>query len=334
MKAAVCTAFGPPEALEVMEWPLPGPGPGQLSIRVRAAAVNFPDVLRIQRLYQQVDALPFVPGSEVAGIVEAVPPDVQDFAVGDRVIAWTSSGGFQEVAVARASRCHHLPPGMDFATGASLFMTYATSLYALKHRGRLKAGETMLVLGAASGVGFAAVEIGKSMGARVIACASSQARVDFALSAGADQGYVYAATLDSRDGQRQMTDALKRLAGDRGIDVVYDPVGGPYSEAALRAIAWGGRFLVVGFAASKDIPRIPLNLPLLKGCDVVGVLLGAAKRHDPALGRALEQEAIELWTQGHVRPRVERRFPLAETGAALRLMMDRGVLGKVVVEME
>src|SRR6478672_11964618 len=272
VKAVLCKQFGPPESLVMEELPSPKAGPGEVVVTVKAASVNFPDFLIIQNKYQFKPPLPFSPGSELAGVVKEVGAGVTNVKAGDKVIAFTTYGAFAEEVKTEAGRLLPLPEGMDFASGAAFLLTYGTSDHALRDRGQLKAGETLLVLGAAGGVGLAAVEIGKAVGAAVIACASTDDKLAVCREHGADATINYA-TEDLRERVRQLT-------GDRGVDVVLDPVGGPFSEPALRSMAWRGRFVVVGFAAG-DIPRIPLNLTLLKGCSIVGAFLGAWMRREP-----------------------------------------------------
>lgn len=323
MKQLLCKAYGPPESL-VLEDVAPAPlGRGEVRVRLHAAGVNFPDVLIIQGKYQFKPEMPFAPGGEAAGVITGVGEKVTDFAVGDRVIVMTGWGAFAEELVVTPDRLAPLPPSMPFEEGAAFLMTYATSHHALKQRARLRAGETLLVLGAAGGVGLAAVELGKAMGARVIAGVSTDEKAEIAKRHGADEVIVY-----SREGLR---DRLKALAPE-GVDVVYDPVGGDYSEQALRSIAWKGRFLVVGFA-SGPIPSIPLNLALLKGCEIVGVFWGAFTAREPELHRENVAELIRLYEDGRIRPLVSKTYGLAEGGRAIRDMMERRVTGKVVVTM-
>ncbi len=330
MKAALCTHYGPPEELVVRTVPDPEPGKGQVVISVKACGVNFPDVLLIQDKYQFKPALPFAPGGEIAGIVKEVGEGVERPKVGDRVIVSIGNGGFAEQALADAARCIPMPPGLDFDVGSSFTVTYGTSYHALKDRAHLKAGETLVVLGAAGGVGLSAVELGHAMGARVIAGASTQEKVDLARRHGADDGFVYPAEKLSKDQQKAFSEEIKRLTGGKGADVLYDPVGGDYAEPALRAMNWEGRYLVIGFAAG-DIPRVPLNLTLLKGCDIVGVFWGASVARDPktALGNLTE---IATWiAEGKLSPHVSAHIPLDRAGEAIRLLMDRKAQGKVVV---
>jgi NADPH2:quinone reductase len=289
MKAVFCKAFGPPENLLIEDIEPLKPGKGQVVISVKACGVNFPDTLIIQGKYQLKPPFPFIPGSEVAGIVKELGEDVDTFKVGSRVVAYIGMGGFAEEVVADASQIIPMPHDLDFTTASAFLLTYGTSLHALKDRAQLKPGETLLVLGAAGGVGLAAVEIGKVMAARVIAAAGSDKKLEACKQHGADEVINYT-TEDLRD-------RIKQITGGKGVDVVFDPVGGDYSELALRSMAWGGRFLVIGFAAG-DIPRIPLNLPLLKACSIVGVFWGSFMEHDPEHGRENIQELIRWITEG------------------------------------
>jgi len=322
MKAVVCKQYGPPETLVLEELPSPKAGPGEVVISVKAASVNFPDVLIIQNKYQFKPPLPFSPGSELAGVVKEVGPEVRDVRPGDRVMAFTAYGAFAEEVKTEATRLIPLPKPMDFVTGAAFVLTYGTSDHALRDRAALQAGETLLVLGAAGGVGLAAVEIGKALGARVIACASSEDKLAVCRSHGADSTLNYAAE-DLREGVRALTDG-------RGVDVVYDPVGGSYSEPAFRSLAWRGRHLVVGFAAG-EIAKLPLNLPLLKGASLVGVFWGDFARREP---RAFAQSIGQLgrwYAEGKLRPHVSQTLPLASAAEALQLMARRKVVGKLVL---
>ncbi|NQW80062.1 MAG: NADPH:quinone oxidoreductase family protein [Polaromonas sp.] len=322
MKAVLCKAYGPPESLVIEEQPSPQPGPGQVRVGVHACGVNFPDTLIIQGNYQFKPALPFSPGGEVAGVVQALGEGVSGFAVGDRVIAATTWGGYAEEVLAEAGRLIPMPAAMDFRTAAAFTLTYGTSHHALKDRAQLQPGETLLVLGAAGGVGLAAVELGKAMGARVIAAASSAEKLALCTAHGADATINYA-TEDLRA-------RIKALTDGRGIDVVYDPVGGDFSEPALRSMAWNGRFLVVGFAAGR-IPSLPLNLPLLKGCAIVGVFWGAFTRHEPARHAANLQELLLWWSQGKLKPHVSAVYPLERAVDALNDLLQRRVQGKAVL---
>jgi NADPH2:quinone reductase len=322
MKAVLCTHFGTPDDLELADIPEPKPGPGEAVVDVKAAALNFFDLLIIAGKYQHKPPFPFSPAAEFAGIVESVGVGVRDFAPGDRVIGWTGWGAAREKIAAGTARLVKLPQNLDFERGAGLTVTYATTLYGLRERGELKAGETLVVLGASGGVGLAAIEIGKITGARVIACASSDEKLAFAKAHGADETVNYAS--------EDLRDALKRLGGARGIDVVYDPVGGRYAEPALRSLGWEGRYLVVGFAAG-DIPKIPLNLVLLKSCDVRGVLWGAWTMCDPKGQAALMKEIAAWCAEGKLSAYVHAAYPLSETAAALKAIAERKVMGKIVL---
>ena len=322
MKAVVCKEFGPPDSLRIEELPSPRAGPGEAVISVKAASVNFPDVLIIQNKYQFKPPLPFSPGSELAGVVKEVGAGVAGFKPGDKVIAFTTYGAFAEEVKTEAARLLPLPEGMDFVAGAAFLLTYATSDHALRDRGALRAGETLLVLGAAGGVGLAAIEIGKALGARVIACASSEDKLAVCREHGADATINYA-TEDLRE-------RIKALTDGRGVDVVYDPVGGPYSEPAFRSLAWRGRLLVVGFAAG-DIPKLPLNLMLLKGAAVVGVFWGDFARREPKQFADSVRQLGEWYRQGKLRPHVSQTFPPEKAADALKLMAARQVKGKVVL---
>ncbi|QNA89803.1 NADPH:quinone oxidoreductase family protein [Massilia sp. Dwa41.01b] len=322
MKAIVCKDWGPPDSLELQDLPDPAPGAGEVVVEVRAAGVNFPDVLTVQGKYQVRPPLPFTPGNEFAGVVRALGEGVRGFAVGDRVIGFTRTGAFAEQVVAPVDALMPMPPGMDFDTAAAITLTYGTSHHAVVDRGALKAGETMLVLGAAGGVGLAAIEIGKALGARVIAAASSAEKLDVCRAHGADVLIDY-----TRDDLRE---ALKAATEGRGPDVIYDPVGGPYSEPALRSIAWRGRHLVVGFAAG-DIPKLPWNLMLLKGASVVGVFWGEFVKREPKANLAAMREMLGWMAEGKLKPLVSKRYPLADTAEALNDMAARKVTGKVVI---
>lgn len=322
MRAVLCKEFGPPETLVVEEVDDPVPSANQVVVDVAGCGVNFPDVLIIQDLYQFKPGLPFSPGGEISGVVSAVGEGVEGIAVGDRVVAMTGWGGMAERVAVGAGTIVPLPDGVDLVTASGVLMAYGTSHYALKDRASIQPGETLLVLGAAGGVGLAAVELGAAMGARVIAAASTDDKLALCREYGAAETVNYA-TEDLRG-------RLKELTGGRGVDVCYDPVGGPYSEPALRSMAWEGRFLVIGFAAG-DIPRIPLNLPLLKGCQVVGVFWGAFTGREPARNRANLEEIVQWWADGKLRPHVSATYPMAEAGAAIRELADRKAKGKVVV---
>ncbi len=322
MKAVLCRRHGLPDTLELADLPTPEPGPAQVRIAVKSAGVNFPDTLIIQNKYQFKPPLPFSPGGEVAGTIEAVGADVKGFAVGQDVIAFTGWGGFAEQVVADAIKVIPMPPGVPYDIASSFVMTYGTSYHALKDRAALKSGETLLVLGAAGGVGLAAVELGKALGARVIAAASSAEKLAVCKAHGADETIDYS-TEDLRE-------RIKALTDGRGVDVVYDPVGGIYSEPALRSTAWRGRFLVVGFA-NGDIPSIPLNLALLKGCSIVGVFWGEFVRREPKANARDLAELVGLMRDGTIKPLISARYPLADAAKALDAVMERRVTGKVVL---
>jgi NADPH2:quinone reductase len=322
MRAVLCKAYGPPESLVVEDVADPAAGPGEVVLSVKAASVNFPDVLIIENKYQFKPPLPFSPGCEAAGVVEQVHPSVALVRPGDRVMAITSYGAFAEKVVVPADRLVSTPAGMDDVTAGAFLFTYATSDHAVRDRGELKPGDTLLVLGAAGGVGLAAVEIGKAVGATVIACASSDDKLAVCRGHGAD-GTINYATEDLREG-------IKRLTGDRGVDVVLDPVGGRFSEPALRSMAWRGRFVVVGFAAG-EIPRIPLNLTLLKGCSIVGAFLGAWARREPERFADSTRQLLQWHAEGRLKPHIDRIFPLERAAEALTYMAGRRVKGKVVL---
>jgi NADPH:quinone reductase len=322
MKAVLCKQFGPPESLVLEELPSPKAGPGEVVVSVKAASVNFPDVLIIQNKYQFKPPLPFSPGSELAGVVKEAGEGVKAFKPGDKVIAFTTYGAFAEEVKTDATRLLPLPPGMDFASGAAFLLTYATSDHALRDRAQLKAGETLLVLGAAGGVGLAAIEIGKALGAKVIACASSEDKLAVCREHGADATINYTA--------EDLRERIKILSDGKGVDVVYDAVGGPYTEPAFRSIAWRGRLLVVGFAAG-EIPKLPLNLALLKGASVVGVFWGDFARREPRPFAESVRQLAAWYAEGKLRPHVSQTLPLAQAAEALKLMAARKVKGKLVL---
>lgn len=329
MKALLSRSPGGPETLVLDDVPEPSPGPGQVRIAVRAVGVNYPDVLIIEDKYQVRPPRPFSPGAEAAGIVDAVGEGVAGFAPGNRILAMPGHGAMAEKVLARAERCAHLPDAMPFDEAAAFLMTYGTSHHALADRGRLRPGDTLLVLGAAGGVGLAAVEIGAALGARVVAAVSSEEKLALARARGASAGFVYPSGPFEAEGRKALADAFKKACGPGGADVVYDPVGGDYAEAALRAIAWRGRYLVVGFPAG--IPKLPLNLVLLKGCDVVGVFWGGFLEREPE-GHATSLAALfRLYAEGRIRPEISGRFPLARGGEAIRALASRQARGKLVV---
>jgi NADPH2:quinone reductase len=332
MKAVLSRAAGGPQTLVLEEIEAPAPKAGEVLIKVAACGVNFPDALIIEDKYQFRPERPFAPGSEVAGTIEAVGAGVIDLKPGQRVLASVGWGGMAEKVVAAAGRCVIIPDAMPFDEAAAFLMTYGTSYHALKDRGHLKPGDTLLVLGAAGGVGSAAVEIGKAMGARVIAAASSDEKVAKAKEWGADEGVVYPGGPFDKEGTKKLADLFKSACGKDGANVIYDAIGGDYSEAALRAIAWEGRLLVVGFPAG--IAKIPLNLALLKGCEIVGVFWGDFIRRDPQGNARNVAELLALYEEGAIKPRVSKHFPLAQSGEAIAWLADRKALGKVVVTMD
>lgn len=323
MKSIVCKEFGPPEKLVLEEVPDPVAGEGQVVIESRASTVTFPDALMIEDKYQFKAQLPFVPGGEAAGVVALVGPGVEGFEVGDRVIGQSGLiGGFQEKVVCAAAATRKLSKNVGFAESTGLLYAYGTGYYGLKFRGDLKPGETLLVLGAAGNVGLAAVELGKLMGARVIAAASSREKLSVCVDRGADETIDYST--------EDLKTRAKELTGGKGVDVIYDCVGGDYAEAALRAIGWEGRFLVIGFTAG--IPQLPLNLTLLKSCQVIGVFYGAMISKQPELLQEITKDLYAFLEEGKLKPYVSARYPLAEAPQALRDLLDRKVTGKVVIE--
>ena len=332
MRALLSRAAGGPETLDLAELPNPVPGPGQLLVRVRACAINYPDVLIIEDKYQFKPPRPFAPGGEVAGEVEALGEGVAGWSAGDRLIAMVGHGGLSEKIVVDAAAALPLPAERSFGEGSALILTYATSIHALLDRGRLKSGETLLVLGAAGGVGLAAVELGKAYGARVVAAVSSEEKAEAARAAGADTFMVYPRGPFDKDQSRALADQFKQAVGPKGADVIYDPVGGDYAEPALRSIAWGGRYLVVGFPAG--IPKLPLNLTLLKSCDVCGVFWGAFAARDPQANAAHIATLFRLWADGKISPRVSGSWPLERGGEAIAHMAARKAVGKLVVTMD
>ena len=322
MQAIRCRPPTTPEELTLDDVPAPAVGPGEVGIEVHACAVGFPDSLMVQDRYQFKPPPPFSPGGEVAGIVTAVGDGVSGFAAGDRVLAWPGVGGLAEQVTVRVEQCAALPADADLVVAASFLTAYGTSHYALHDRAHLRVGESLLVLGASGGVGLAAVELGVLAGARVIAAASSELKLELCRRYGASATINYE-TEDLKERVRALTDG-------HGADVVYDAVGGHYAEPALRAIAWDGRFLVVGFAAGV-IPKIPLNLALLKSCSIVGVFWGAFVGRDRAAASRHIDELMSLLRSGTLRPHVSATYPLAEAGAAIRALTDRRVTGRVVI---
>ena len=330
MRTLLSAEPGGPKTLKLAEVDEPRADLGELLIRVRAAAINYPDVLIIEDKYQLRPPRPFAPGGEIAGEIEAVGEGVEGWAPGDRIIAVTGYGGLAEKMAIPARAAFRLPAGRSFAEGSALLLTYATSLHALADRGRLEAGQTLLVLGAAGGVGLAAVELGKAYGARVIAAVSSEEKAAAAREAGADHAIVYPRGPFDRDGQKALSQLFKDAVGPEGADVIFDPVGGDYAEPALRAIGWEGRYLVVGFPAG--IPRLPLNLTLLKSCDVCGVFWGAFAARDPQANAAHVASLFMMWDEGKIAPHISATYPLERAGEAIAAMAARSVIGKLVVE--
>jgi len=329
VKALLSAAPGGPETLALTDLPDPVAGPGQLLVRVKACAINYPDVLIIEDKYQFKPPRPFAPGGEVAGTVEAVGEGVSGWRAGDRLIAMIGHGGLAEKVVVLAAMALPLPAQRSFEEGSALILTYATSIHALLDRGRLKEGQTLLVLGAAGGVGLAAVELGKAFGARVVAAVSSEEKAQAAREAGAEAVVIYPRGPFDKEGSKSLSQQFKDAVGPAGADLIYDPVGGDYAEPALRAIAWEGRYLVVGFPAG--IPRLPLNLTLLKSCDVCGVFWGAFAARDPKANAAHIETLFQLWSEGRISPKISRTWPLAQGGDAIAHMAARQAIGKLVV---
>jgi NADPH2:quinone reductase len=322
MQALMCESFGPPEGLVLREIAVPAPGSGEVLIRVQASGVNFPDSLIIQDKYQIKAPLPFAPGGELAGVVETVGPDVTRFRPGDRVAALTHWGGFAEYALASEERMTLVPDSMDLDTASAFTLVYGTAHHALKQRGALQSGETILILGASGGVGLAAIEVAKAIGARVIAGASSAEKLAIAKAYGADHFVNYA--------EQDLKAVVKELTGGKGVDVVYDPVGDKLADPAFRTIGWGGRYLVIGFAGGQ-IPSLALNLPLVKGAAIVGVFWGDFVSREAAAHHANMAELYAMHAAGQLKPLISARFPIAEGGAAIRMLMDRRAAGKVIV---
>jgi len=330
MKAQISTEPGGPETLQLVEMDDPHLKDNQVLLRIHATGVNYPDALIIRDLYQAKPPRPFAPGSEMAGEVVAVGKSVSGFAIGDRVIGMSDNGGFATHACLRPDQLIKVPCDIPFDEAACFILTYGTSYHALKDRARLSEGETILILGAAGGVGVAAIELAKSMGARVIAAVSSEEKAQFCTEIGADLTLIYKRDMD-REGQKAFSKQIKELAGTDGVDVVYDAVGGNYSEPAFRSLSWNGRFLVVGFPSG--IPKMPLNLPLLKSAQILGVFWGAWTYHDPKGHAQNTQDLFELYSAGKLKPRITASFPLEKAAEALVLLESRKALGKIVVTM-
>ena len=322
MKAILCETLGPPENLVLKDVELGAPGEKEVKVQVKACSVNFPDTLIIQGLYQFKPELPFSPGSDIAGVVTEVGSGVKNHKVGDEVFGIIPHGGFAEEVIAPANVVFPKPPMMDYETASCFMMAYGTSYHALKDRANLQAGETLLVLGASGGVGLAAIQLGKLMGAKVIAAASSAEKLAICTEHGADLTINYA--------EEDLKKQIKELTDGKGADVVYDPVGGDYTEAALRSTAWEGRFLIVGFPAG--IAKVPMNLPLLKGCQIVGVFWGSFVQREPAKNMANTMEIIQWFAKGDLKPHIDKVYALADAPQALQDMMDRKVRGKIVIK--
>ncbi|WP_441244402.1 NADPH:quinone oxidoreductase family protein [Tardiphaga sp. 768_D3_N2_1] len=322
MKAILCSQFCEPDDLVFADIDDPVAGDGQVVIAIKAAALNFFDILMIQGKYQVKPPFPFSPAAEVAGVIESIGSGVTGLKVGDRVVASVGHNGAREKIAVPAASAVKIPDNLDFDRAAGVIITYGTALHALEDRASPKPGETLAVLGAAGGTGLAACELGKLLGLKVIACASSDEKLEFARKHGADIGLNYA-TEDLKEG-------LKKLTDGKGVDIIFDPVGGKFAEAALRAIAWEGRFLVIGFAAG-DIPKMPLNLALLKGCDIRGVFWGAWVRQNPEKNRANLEKLVKWAAEGKISSHVDRTFPLAKTADALKVLAGRQAMGKVIL---
>jgi len=329
VRALLSTASGGPETLSIGELPDPAPSRGEVLVDIRAVGVNYPDVLIIEDKYQFRPERPFAPGGEFSGVIAAVGEGVTRLKAGDRVFGLAGWGAMAERIAVHQDRCVPMPDAMGFEDAAALLMTYATSHYALKDRAKLRAGETLLVLGAAGGVGLAAVELGKAMGARVVAAVSSPEKADLARAKGADETVIYARGPFDKAAAKSLSEQFKAACGPDGANVVYDAVGGDYTEAALRAIAWEGRLLVVGFPSG--IPSIPLNLTLLKSCQIVGVFWGAFTAREPARNAEYVAELLGLWASGRIRPHVSATYPLERGGEAIAALAERRATGKIVV---
>lgn len=330
MRALLSTQVGGPETLTIGELPDPVAKPGEVVVAVKACALNYPDVIIIEDKYQFKPPRPFAPGGEIAGVVESVGEGVTALKPGDRVLGMTGWNGMAEKIAVEQRRLFPLPEGKSFEQGASLLMTYGTSIHALLDRGHLKVGDTLLILGAAGGIGLSAIELGKAFGARVVAAVSSEEKAAAAKAAGADEAVVYGRAPFDKDQSRALAEQFKAAVGPDGAQVIYDPVGGDYAEPALRSIGWEGRYLVVGFPAG--IPKLPLNLTLLKSCDVCGVFWGAFAARDPKANAAHVEHLFRLWDEGKISPHVSETFALEDGGKAIARMAGRGAIGKLVVK--
>ncbi|MXO94983.1 zinc-binding dehydrogenase [Erythrobacter aquimaris] len=332
MKAVLSKETGGPETLVVEEIDAPTPGKGEVLIDVAACAINFPDTLIIRDMYQFKPPRPFAPGGEISGTIEALGEGVEGFAVGDRVICGVGNGGLQEKVAVAAARLFKVPEGIDLVQASALLMTYGTTIHGLKDRGDIKEGETVLVLGAAGGVGLSAVELAKAYGCRVVAAVSTEEKGEVAKQAGADEVVIYPRAPFDKDQSKALAQAFKDAVGPNGADIVYDIVGGDYSEPALRSIAWEGRFLVIGFPAG--IAKMPLNLTLLKSCDIRGVFWGAFTAREPERNNANIAELFDLWKAGKINPLVSETYPIERAHEAIAKLENRGAIGKLVVTMD
>ncbi|MEN9769736.1 MAG: hypothetical protein RLZZ180_1366 [Pseudomonadota bacterium] len=322
MKALICSQYGPPENLRVQDMPDPQPAAGEVVVRVRAAGVNFPDALIVQNLYQFKPTPPFSPGGEAAGEVLAIGAGVSRFKVGDKVIALTIWGGFAEQVLAKEDQLFPMPQGLSFEVAGSLLLTYGTCIHALRDRAGLQPGQTVLILGAAGGIGTAAIELAKALGARVIAAASSAEKLATCRAKGADEVINYR--------EQNLRDEIKRITGGKGVDVVVDPVGGDHAEQALRSMAWRGRYLVVGFTDGQ-IPRLPLNLVLLKGCAIVGVFWGDFVAREPQAAQTDLQDLVAMLARGQIQPLISARYSLQDASKAILELSQRRAQGKLIV---
>jgi NADPH:quinone reductase len=329
MRALLSMATGGPETLTIGELPEPVAGAGQIVVAVKACSINYPDVLIIEDKYQFKPERPFAPGGEVSGVIEAIGDGVTGFAIGDKVIALCGNGGLAEKVAVAAFNCFAMPDNMSFEDGASLLLTYGTSIHAYKQRGQIKSGDAVLVLGGAGGIGISAIELAKAYGCRVVAGVSSEAKAEVAREAGADEVVVYPYQPLDRDASKALADAFKKAAGPNGYNIVYDTVGGDYSEPAVRSIAWEGKFLVVGFPAG--IAKLPLNLTLLKSCDVCGVFWGAFAARDPKTNHANVAELFALYAGGKIKPKISKSYTLENAGQAIAALGDRQAVGKLVI---
>ena len=331
MKAVLSKEVGGPDTLVVEDLDSPTPAQGEVLIDVAACAINFPDSLIIKDMYQMKPPRPFSPGGEISGTVAALGEGVSGWQVGDRVIAGIGAGGLREQVVVPAARLFKVPEGIDLVQASALLMTYGTTIHGLKDRGDIKAGETVLVLGAAGGVGLSAVELAKAYGARVVAAVSTQEKGEVAKKAGADEIVIYPRAPFDKDQSKALAQQFKDAVGPNGADIVYDIVGGDYSEPALRSIAWEGRFLVIGFPAG--IAKMPLNLTLLKSCDIRGVFWGAFTAREPEKNAANIAELFQLWQDGKIAPLISETYPLDKAHEAIAKLESRSAIGKLVVTM-